>query len=634
MKLVFSIFLAACSVVSSQNSFSYWQQHVDYNMSVDMNVANWQYTGTQKLVYTNHSPDTLNQVFYHMYFNAFQPGSEMDVRSRTIADPDRRVGDRIAGLSPSEQGFLKATALTQDGVALEYSAEETILVVPLKKPLAPHESTVLTMEFHGQVPVQIRRSGRNNAEGVALSMTQWYPKLAEYDKDGWHTDPYIAREFYGVWGDFEIALNIDSSYVVGGTGYLKEKSALKKGRTRWVFQAPMVHDFTWAADPDYIHDTYPGPDGVTLNFYYKNDPALKENWKALQPVTAELLDYFNKAIGPYPYKQYSVIQGGDGGMEYAMCTLITGDRSFESLVGVTAHEMAHTWFQFLLATNEALHEWMDEGFTSYISSLAEHQVLKQDGDPVAGSYRGYNFLANSGAEQPLSTHADRYNTNRNYGIAAYSKGAVFLAQLGYVVGEEVLAQIIKEYFNTWAFKHPEPRDFIRVAERVSGLNLDWYLQDFATTTNTIDYGIVSVGTSASAEENSGDGAQKNSGKTAGSSIQNNAGTTAMDNKSSGQTITLERLGLMPMPIDLQVNFADGSSRLYYIPLQMMRGEKSFGDRPVTVLRDWAWARPTYSFDVETSSEIVEVIIDPSGRMADVQKENNRFVRAAAVKSEN
>lgn len=602
MKLILSIFLAACSIVSGQNSFNYWQQHVDYTMSVDMDVERWQYTGTQKLVYTNHSPDTLHKVFYHMYFNAFQPGSEMDVRSRTIADPDRRVRDRIAGLRPDQQGFLNATSLTQDGVSLDYSVEETILVVPLKKALAPHESTVLTMEFHGQVPVQIRRSGRNNAEGVALSMTQWYPKLAEYDKDGWHTNPYIAREFYGVWGDFKVTINIDSSYVVGGTGYLKEKTDLSKGRTRWVFDAPMVHDFTWAADPDYIHDTFPGPDGVTLNFYYKNDPALSDNWKALQPVTAELLKYFNEAIGAYPYKQYSVIQGGDGGMEYAMCTLITGDRSFESLVGVTAHEMAHTWFQFLLATNESLHEWMDEGFTSYISSLAEYQVLNQnEGDPLAGSYRAYNYLANSGVEQPLSTHADRYDTNRNYGIAAYSKGAVFLAQLGYVVGESVLAEIIKEYYNKWVFKHPEPRDFIRVAERVSGLNLDWYLQDFATTTNTIDYGISGV---------------------------NASGDTAVDantyTSDGDQTITLKRIGLMPMPIDLQVNFADGSSRLYYIPLQMMRGEKGFGDTPVTILSDWAWARPTYQFKVNADSEITEVIIDPSGRMADIQRENNRF----------
>lgn len=291
-------------------------------------------------------------------------------------------------------------------------------------------------------------------------------------------------------------------------------------------------------------------------------------------------------------------------MEYAMCTLITGDRSFESLVGVTAHEMAHTWFQFLLATNESLHEWMDEGFTSYISSLAEYQVLNQSGgDPLVGSYRGYNYLANSGVEQPLSTHADRYNTNRNYGIAAYSKGAVFLAQLGYVVGEAVLAEIIKEYYNNWAFKHPEPRDFIRVAERVSDLNLDWYLQDFTTTTNTIDYGISGVNASGDTP------------------VDANTYTSGGD-----QTITLKRIGLMPMPIDLQVNFADGSSRLYYIPLQMMRGEKDFGDTPVIILSDWAWARPTYQFKVDADSEITEVIIDPSGRMADIQRENNRFVR--------
>jgi len=445
------------------------------------------------------------------------------------------------------------------------------------------------MNFHGQVPVQIRRSGRNNSEGVALSMTQWYPKLAEYDKDGWHTDPYIAREFYGVWGDFNVSIDIDSSYVVGGTGYLTDKTSIDGGLTRWVFDAPKVHDFTWAADPDYRHDTYPGPDGVTLNFYYKNKPELQENWKALQPVTAELLAYFNEAIGPYPYKQYSIMQGGDGGMEYAMCTLITGERSFESLVGVTAHEMAHTWFQFLLATNESLHEWMDEGFTSYISSLAEHQVLDQGNlDPLAGSYRAYNFLANSGSEQPMSTHADRYITNRNYGIAAYSKGAVFLAQLGYIVGQEVLEQTLKNYYTQWKFKHPEPRDFIRVAERTSGFNLDWYLQDFATTTNTIDYRIDSV-----------------------------------NRVEDTHSIVLERVGLMPMPIELSVRYDDGSSQMFYIPLQMMRGEKTFSDE-VVVLDDWAWAMPTYTFEFNGKKSIAEVEIDPSGRMADVNRQDNHY----------
>ena len=590
----FNAFWALLLVVSvtAQNNTSYWQQKVNYKMSIDMDVTNWQYKGTQDLVYTNNSPDTLSKVFYHLHFNAFQPGSEMDVRSMTISDADPRVADRISKLSPSEIGFIKPIKLTQDGVTLSYEVVGTILEVALNQPILPGQNTTFYMEWDAQVPLQIRRSGRNNEEGVALSMTQWYPKLAEYDFQGWHADPYIGREFHGVWGDFEVTLTIDEKYVVGGTGYLQGEPLGKKKEKTWHFGAPNVHDFTWAADPDYIHDTYPGPNGVILNFYYKNNPDILENWKNLQPKTAELMAYFNEHIGPYPYKQYSVIQGGDGGMEYAMCTLITGHRKFESLVGVTAHELAHSWFQFLLATNESLHEWMDEGFTSYISALAENEVLQENNpNPVAGSYRGYRYLATSGQEQPLTTHADRYASNRSYGISAYSKGAVFMAQLGYVIGQKNLEKTIKRYYKEWAFKHPTPNDFIRVAEKVSGFELDWYLQDFAQTTNTIDYAIKDV--------------TEEAGKT---------------------KVTLERIGLMPMPIDLYVTYEDGSQESFYIPLQMMRGEK---DNPYptfkrTVLKDWAWAYPTYSFEITNGKKVKNMMIDASLLMADIDMENNLY----------
>ncbi|HAT66178.1 MAG TPA: peptidase M1 [Flavobacteriaceae bacterium] len=590
----FNAFWALLLVVSvtAQNNTSYWQQKVNYKMSIDMDVTNWQYKGTQDLVYTNNSPDTLSKVFYHLHFNAFQPGSEMDVRSMTISDADPRVADRISKLSPSEIGFIKPIKLTQDGVTLSYEVVGTILEVALNQPILPGQNTTFYMEWDAQVPLQIRRSGRNNEEGVALSMTQWYPKLAEYDFQGWHADPYIGREFHGVWGDFEVTLTIDEKYVVGGTGYLQGEPSVKKKKKTWHFVAPNEHDFTWAADPDYIHDTYPGPNGVILNFYYKNNPDILENWKNLQPKTAELMAYFNEHIGPYPYKQYSVIQGGDGGMEYAMCTLITGHRKFESLVGVTAHELAHSWFQFLLATNESLHEWMDEGFTSYISALAENEVLQENNpNPVAGSYRGYRYLATSGQEQPLTTHADRYASNRSYGISAYSKGAVFMAQLGYVIGQKNLEKTIKRYYKEWAFKHPTPNDFIRVAEKVSGFELDWYLQDFAQTTNTIDYAIKDV--------------TEEAGKT---------------------KVTLERIGLMPMPIDLYVTYEDGSQESFYIPLQMMRGEK---DNPYptfkrTVLKDWAWAYPTYSFEITNGKKVKNMMIDASLLMADIDMENNLY----------
>ncbi len=585
-----ALWLVLCvATLQAQNSTSYWQQNADYKMNIDVDVENWQYKGSQEITYTNNSPDVLDRVFYHLYFNAFQPGSEMDVRSQTIGDPDSRVGSRIAALTPSEIGYIKPLSLTQDGAKVDYEVVGTILEVDLAKPIQPGESTLLAMEWDAQVPVQIRRSGRNNKEGVALSMSQWFPKLAEYDFQGWHADPYIAREFHGVWGDFNVSISIDEDYIVGGTGYLQGEPKKRRGKKTWVFDAPDVHDFTWAADPNYIHDTYPGPNGVVLNFYYKDNPDIKENWKKLQPITADLMVYFNKHIGPYPYKQYSVIQGGDGGMEYAMCTLITGERKFGSLVGVTAHELAHTWFQFLLATNEAKHEWMDEGFTVYISSLAENEVLNEGKEnPVAGSYRGYNFLATSGQEQPATTHADRYDSNRSYGITAYSKGAVFMAQLGYVIGKENLDKTIKRYFEEWAFKHPTPNDFIRVAEKVSGMELDWYLTDFMQTTNTIDYGVQSV-------------------------VEENGNTK----------VTLQRIGLMGMPIDVYVEFEDGSKASYYIPLQMMRGEKENPTPAVnrTVLKDWAWAYPTYEFEIK-GKKVKRLEIDPSKLMADIAPENN------------
>ncbi|SDG40023.1 M1 family metallopeptidase [Psychroflexus sediminis] len=596
------ILLISIATLFGQNNTNYWQQYANYDMDIDFDDTNYQYQGDQKLVYSNNSPDTLNRVFYHMYFNAFQPGSEMDVRSRTIQDPDSRVGDRISKLSESEIGFMRATSLTQDGVALDYELVGTVLEVELHKPILPGDSSTFTMEFEGQVPVQIRRSGRNNAEGVELSMTQWYPKMAEYDFEGWHADPYIGREFHGVWADFDVKITIDKDFILGGSGYIQNPNEVGYGyedegvdvkrrgkKLTWHFIAPDVHDFAWAADKDYIHDTVTGNDGTTLHFLYKDNEDIKENWKNLQSKTIELLDYFNEHIGLYPYDQYSVIQGGDGGMEYAMCTLITGERKFGSLVGVTAHEMAHAWFQHILATDEAQHEWMDEGFTSYISGLAMNEVMDQNKEnPTAGNYRGYVSLANSGYEQPQTTHADRYAYNQAYGTSAYSKGAVFLGQLGYLIGKENLEQVLNRYFDEWKFKHPTPNDFIRVAEKVSGAELSWYLNDWTRTTNTVDYAIKDVNT---AQE-----------------------TT---------NITLERIGLTPMPLEVKVDYKGGTSETFYIPLRIMRWEKPNAG---TVVEDWAWAYPTYNLEITSTRYGIEKIeIDPSGFMADVNRENNVMI---------
>lgn len=623
-KLVLLALLSATGLYAQNNpNPGYWQQHVDYKMDVSMDVTTYRYTGKQQLVYTNNSKDTLNRVFYHLYNNAFQPGSDMDARLKAISDPDKRMvktfktpekttyESRISQLKPDEIGCLKITNLKQDGTATTTKVAGTILEVTLAKPILPGQSTTFTLDFDGQVPLQIRRSGRNSAEGVALSMTQWYPKMAEYDFEGWHANPYIAREFHGVWGNFDVNITIDKTYTIGGSGYLQNKNEIGKGyqdagvevsypkkskTLTWHFIAPNVHDFTWAADPNYAHDMIMGENNTELHFLYKNTPENQDGWKRLQPKTAEILAYYNKIVGPYPYKQYSVIQGGDGGMEYAMCTLITG-HTYEGLVSVTAHEFGHSWFQHVLASNETEHGWMDEGFTTYIEDLAMHTLMppkdkkEEQANPFASSYGNYFYMVRTGKEQPLSTQADRFDLNMLYSISSYSKGSIFLSQLGYLIGEDKLAQTIKRYYADYKFTHPTPNDIKRTAEKVSGAQLGWYLTDWTETTNTIDYSL----------KVAEDGANTK--------------------------VTLERIGRMPMPMDIIAVYEDGTQETFYVPLRMMRYVKDnpYPNQKRTVLPDWDWAFKTYDFTINKPAKAIKLLmIDPAELMADVNRDNNIY----------
>ncbi|MDP4656067.1 MAG: M1 family metallopeptidase [Algoriphagus sp.] len=582
-----------------------FQQAVAYQMEVAMDVSTNRYQGTQVLAYTNNSPDTLTRVFYHLYYNAFQPGSMMDVRSRTIADPDQRVKDRIAKLAPEEIGYLHPTRLTMNGGPVSFKEVGTVLEVDLTEPILPNSSVKFEMSFEGQVPLQVRRSGRDSEEGVRYSMSQWYPKMANYDEQGWHANPYVGREFYGIWGNFDVKITIDKSYTLGGTGYLQNPNQIghgyqdegvkvpePKGNTlTWHFVAPQVHDFMWAADNKYQHDKVQMANGITVHHFYIPGEKTTENWEKLKEFTPKAIDYLSKQFGQYPYKQFSVVQGGDGGMEYAMSTLITGERSLPSLVGVMVHELAHSWFHGVLASNESLYPWMDEGFTSYASNLAMASIFQANASPHRGSYGGYYRLVKSGLEEPMSTHSDHYQTNSAYGAAAYSKGAVFLAQLGYVIGEEARDRGMYRYWNTWKFKHPNVNDLIRAMEKESGLELDWYKEYFVYSTKTIDYGVKEVNASV-----------------------------------DGTSITLERIGAMPMPIDLVITYKDGTKELVYLPLEILRGAKmEEPNAPKLVLtQDWPWVYPTLTISLKRELDTIKSIeIDPSKRMVDIQVENNK-----------
>ena len=575
------------------NSFSYWQQRVEYNINIDFNHKNHQFLGQQNLIYFNNSPDTINKVFFHLYFNAFQPGSMMDVRSRSIPDPDSRVMDRISKLKKNEIGFHEIKMIQQSGMKLEYHIQGTVLEVKLQNPLLPNQSTDFYLEYISQVPKQIRRSGRNNKEGIDYSMAQWFPKIAEYDKDGWHANPYIAREFYAPWGDFDVSISIHKDYVVAATGILQSQINDNQKKT-WRFKAEDVHDFVWAADPDYVHDILKvDSENLELHFYcQKSSDEMVQNWKKLQDDTAEAFKFINKKFGKYPYSKYSIIQGGDGGMEYPMATLITGERTYSSLLSVTIHEVLHSWYQMLLGTNESYLAWMDEGFTSFAQNITFlnkfNNIYNLDLiNPLKKSYNRYYNFVKTGLEEPLSTHSDHFSTNEAYGVGSYTKGAIFLMQLSYIIGEDNLYKGLRRYYNQWKFKHPNEHDFIRIMEKVSGIELDWYLDYWIKTIHQIDYSV-----------------------------------EVRDNDSKYLGIIISRIGKMPMPIEIEIQYDDFSTTNYYIPLSIMRGEKDLGDN-VVLLKDWEWVNEHYEFDIDLSEKkITKIEINPSGKMADVDKENN------------
>ncbi len=622
-----AVFFLMSALVSNAQA-ERWQQHINYTIKASLDVSTNIINGSEEVVYDNNSTDTLKKVYFHLYWNAFQPNSAMDTRSRElgktmltnrkgdqVADWDARVKDRILNLKPEEIGFQKVGYILIGGKQQKLVQHETILEVQLTQPIAPKSSVTMTLVFQAQVPQQIRRSGRDNAEGVRYSMSQWYPKMVEYDYQGWNTNPYIAREFYGVWGGYDVTLQLDKSYMVAATGVLQNPNEAPnaQGLKTWNFKGNNIHDFVWAADNHYKHLSKQVRPNLTLNVYYKEKNASTDSaWSNVLWAAEKMLPFMEKKFGAYPYPQYSFIQGGDGGMEYAMATLIKGPG-----LGTVFHEWMHNWYQQILGTNESLFPWMDEGFTSFAEAIVSNQyntnfaatspfISEREKAQIlannekaktqlplvqAGNYMGYLALAKSGLEEPMSTHSDHYNTNYAYSSAAYTKGATFLGLLGYVIGDSVRDKVMLNYYNTWKFKHPNANDFIRVAEKTSGIQLEWLKEYWVNSTKTIDYAL--------------------------NDIQAGPNTA---------TISIQRIGKMPAPLEVLVTYKDGSTELHYIPLDLMLGNKVAEGKTTRIIHpECKWVQPTYTFETtKPLSSLKSIEIDPSYRLPDINRTNNKL----------
>lgn len=570
-----------------------WQQRVHYEMDITLQADRHLMQGFQRLTYTNHSPDTLRYVFYHLYFNAFQPQSMMAERNRHLPDPDGRVVPRIFDLKPDEIGYHRVQTLTQEGQPIPFEVHDTLLKATLARPLLPGASTVFEMRFNSQVPLQTRRSGRDNREGIDYSMSQWYPKMAAYDERGWHADPYIGREFYGVFGTFDVRITLPSNYKIGATGVLQNPTRIGHGYAdvptpaqdslTWHFRAENVHDFAWAADPDYIHERIERG-GITYHLLYQ--PAVAQGWSRMKEWVPTIIEHYNERLGRYAWPQFTVAQAGDGGMEYPMINFIVGRGN---PLGVTAHEAAHEWFYGMLGSNESDYSWMDEGFTEWTTGKGVEAVTQRPGSHV-GEVLGMLFLHNAGVADRLSTPADWFETNTAFSITSYSGGAMVLELLAYVLSEPVRDAFLREYVRRFTFRHPNPYDLEKVAEDVSGLQLDWFFEQFTNTTRRLDYAV--------------------------ERLSSRPGTTGW-----ATTLVLEREDEAVLPLDVRLRLADGTEQWVHIPTSLTEGHKPVPEGWI-VADPWYWTSEDYQLDLALPRQAVQAEIDPFGYSPDHNRLNN------------
>lgn len=609
-KKIAGLFSLALSLSSFAQQGPYYQQFADYKITADVNVADYSYKGTQTIAYTNNSPDILHEVYFHLYWNAFKPGSMMDQNVQN----NGKMGDsrlqkegisRLASIPKNEEGAQNIHWIRQNGKNLKFDIQETIMKVALAQPLKPGTSTTFTMEWDAVVPMQIRRSGRNNREGVDFTMTQWYPKIAEYDYDGWATFDYLGREFHAPFANFDVNIFIDKKYVVGAGGILENEAnmpgygngsvaANRQGKVNWHWTAKNILDFAWAADPDYSVEKIPTAGGPMVYFVYQKSPKTTL-WAQAEEKIKTFFPLMNAKFGQYVWPTYTYIQGGDGGMEYGMCTMILGEgKTLDGLVGLMAHESAHSWYQQMLATNESVRPWMDEGFTSYAESVAMHQLFppaSPNDNPFLSTLSSYRKFTQTGREVPAVYLADHHKDGTAYTYASYIKGELYLVQLGYLMGEENLSRLLKNYYNTWKLKHPTDRDFLHLAQQESGMDLKWFNHYWISTTKTIDYAV--------------DGFAASGKRTA---------------------VKFSNVGEVPMPVDFTVNLKNGQKRQFSIPMNMTRNwkQQDSGVR-YTVLPAWPFTQKTYTASIDVpADQIMSVEIDETHRLADVHLENNTF----------
>ena len=582
----------------------YWQQRADYVIRATLDTAGSLLHGTERIHYENHSPDTLRFVWVQIEQNIF---SQNSVTYALNQPPLHFAGGAVFDFTG--KGFIGGITIERfrsAGRELERTEYGTMMRVELPRPLAPKGTIDFDVAWHFPVPPY--GGGRMGRIGTRLyEMGQWYPRMVVYDDvHGWNPLPYIgAGEFYLEYGDFDVTLTLPAGFVVAATGTLQNPlvvwapatrarlararrsaervqiitkdeavmsgAARRPGTKTWHFAARRVRDFAWAASPDYRWDASAW-NGILIQTFYRPSAA---PWEEANRMAWFTIKHFSETWGMYPWPHATTVEGLVEGMEYPMLTFVPAIEKREDQYWVLTHEFGHEWFPMMVGSDERRYPWMDEGFNSFIDYGSAEGYFKGTayGDTVRRELlTAYGVSAVPGNEQPLITNPVE---SRDLAWTAYQKPALMLTLLrDAVLGKETFERALRAYVRRWTFKHPQPADFFRTIENVSGRNLDWFWRAWVYTTARLDQAVDSVGT---------------------------AGDTTL--------VFLSNRGQMVLPVTLELRYADGSSERRELPIEMW----NLGSRFTSRIRTGGKA-------------IAGVVVDPQAIYPDVDRANNRWPR--------
>lgn len=518
----------------------YWQQQVNYTIDVSLNDIEHTLDGFEKIEYINNSPDTLHFIWFHIWPNAYR--NDKTAFSEQLISQNR---NDFYFSGKEQKGYINRLAFKVDGVtaALEDHPQHIdIIKVVLPKPLAPQQRVSISTPFHVKLPYNFSRGGHVKQ---AYQITQWYPKPAVYDKKGWHEMPYLDQgEFFSEFGNYDVRITLPETYVVAATGDLQnaeEKEWLKKrtgapagpalktatkktvtqkkgNNTKTKIAAPTttpaisvstktlqykqanVHDFAWFADKSFIvnYDTLRLASGRVINVFTYYTPAEAKQWSNSIQYTKDAVTTRGMWLGEYPYNVVSAVQtpmAFNGGMEYPTITNISPMRTALEVELTIEHEVGHNWLYGILASNERMYPWMDEGFNTYYDNRYyywKYGVKKQNGKTflskrLPASMEGLLFESVAGVrkDQPINLPADAF-TDINYGLIVYYKTGEWLKEIEKYLTQPVFDSAMRTYYREWQFRHPYPEDFKSVVERVSGKSLDKFFKQLNETGSLLE----------------------------------------------------------------------------------------------------------------------------------------------------